>query len=382
MSIRDRINDLLHIIIVRHVLNAYNKKVENKFKERPELSRPVDSESTRKHLELYRKLGLPCSDKWLRLYSNLTGYVDYTYLPEDLYFACIERVLNDCNRAGFEAEDKNQLSIFVDKKFLPKTYLRFIRGVFMDEDYNVLQETDVDKILTTDNGALIGKIAVASLGGQGVTCYRYTQGQYVNNKDVVLTAEYIRKTFISYILQEKISQCEFGNKFNTHSVNTCRITTLRCPWDGNIVVTKAAMRMGVTEATVDNMASGGIGLGLGPNGELAEKAYSWIGMKQYNSHPSSGIVFKGEIHPYYKQMCEVVKELAARIPNYNLLSWDVIADANDEIKIIEVNQIGQGTDIHQFGYGSFFGQYTEKVVDWVAAHKQYDIFKHFRTFNY
>ena len=81
-------------------------------------------------------------------------------------------------------------------------------------------------------------------------------------------------------------------------------------------------------------------------------------------------------------MCDVVIDLAAKIPNYNLLSWDVIADVNGNIKIIEVNQIGQGTDIHQFAFGSFFGKYTEQVVDWVAAHKKYDYFKHFRTFNY
>lgn len=382
MSLRDTLNNVLHPIIVRHVMKAYNKKVERKFRERPDLSKPIDAETTRKHLELFGRLGYPCSDKWLRLYSNLTGFVDYTYLPEDLYFTSIERVLNDCNRAGFEAEDKNQISVFVDKKYLPQIPLRFIRGYFMDEDYNVLLDTQVDKLLRTDLGDLIGKEAVASLGGQGVSCFKFVGGKYVNDNGVVLTSAWIRENQISYILQEKVTQCEFSAKFNPHSANTCRITTLRCPWDGKIVVTKAAMRMGVTEAAVDNMAAGGIGLGLGPNGELGEMAFSWLGMKRFDAHPSSGIVFKGEVHPYYKKMCDVVINLAAKIPNYNLLSWDVIADANGNIKIIEINQIGQGTDIHQFAFGSFFGKYTEQVVDWVAAHKKYDYFKHFRTFNY
>lgn len=382
MSLRDKLNDILHPIIVKHVMHAYNRKIEKKFKERPELARPVDTETTKKHLELFGRLGFPCSDKWLRLYSNLTGYADYTYLPEDLYFGCIERVLNDCNRAGFEAEDKNQLSVFVDKKFLPKTLLRFIRGYFMDEDYRVLQDEEVDALLASDHGDLIGKVAIASLGGQGVSCYKFLDGVYVNDTGDQLSAKWIRDTKMSYILQEKVKQCEYGAKFNPHSANTCRITTLRCPWDGQIVVTKAAMRMGVTDAAVDNMASGGIGVGLGPNGELGEVAFSWLGMKQFDAHPSSGIVFKGEIHPYYEKMCNVVIELAAKIPNYNLLSWDVIADVNGDIKIIELNLVGQGTDIHQFAFGSFFGEYTEKVVDWVAAHKKYDSFKHFRTFNY
>ena len=363
-------------------MRAYNKKVERKFKENPRLRRKVDPEITQKHLNLYRRLGYPCSDKWLRLYCNLTGVKDYTYLPEDLFFGCIERVLNDCNRAGFEAEDKNLLSIFIERKFIPKIILRFIRGYFMDENYNVISDNKVNKILTENNGDLIGKVAVQSLGGQGVKCYKFIDGKYVSDNGTILTLKWISENHSSFILQEKIKQCSFGNDFNPYSANTCRITTLRCPWDGQIVVTKGAMRFGVTGAAVDNMASGGVAVGIGPNGELGEYAYSWKGMKRYEKHPSSGKIFKGQIHPYYEKMCEVVKNQALNIPNFNLLSWDVVADENGEIKIIEVNQIGQGTDIHQFAFGSFFGKYTEAVVDWVASHKKYDYFNHIRTFNY
>ena len=51
-----------------------------------------------------------------------------------------------------------------------------------------------------------------------------------------------------------------------------------------------------------------------------------------------------------------------------------------DIKIIELNLGGQGTDVQQFAFGSLFGKYTEPLIKWVSEHKQYDTFHHFRSF--
>ena len=161
-----------------------------------------------------------------------------------------------------------------------------------------------------------------------------------------MTGSWIEKISDSYVVQEKLEQCEFANKFNSYSVNTCRITTLRCPWNGAIVVAKAGMRFGVSQAAIDNLSSGGIATGLSEYGELGKFAFDDLCVKKY------------EIHPYYQKMCEVVKLCASKIPNFNLISWDVIADSNGNIKIIELNLGGQGTDVQQFAFVSLFGKYT------------------------
>lgn len=374
------INRFLHTLMVKRVLKAYNKKVERRLAARADLQKTLDAETTSKHLALWGRLGLPCSDKWLRLYTNLTGESDYTYLPEDLFFARIERVLNNCDRAGAEAEDKNLLPLFVDKKYLPKTYVRFIRGIYYDEDYAVLTPQQADDILHCDHGRLIGKQAVDSLGDHGVMAFGFKQNEYVSSDGIVLTAQWIKSQGESYVVQALVEQCAFSKQFNPHSANTCRITTLRCPWNGEVVVCKAAMRFGVTEAAVDNMASGGIATGMSADGELGAHAYSWNGMRKYDRHPTTGIPFKGQKHPLFGKMCEVVISQSKHIPNFNLMSWDVIADKNDNVVIIELNLTSQGTDVHQFAFGSFFGAYTEQVVDWVAAHTELDTFKHLRSF--
>ncbi|WP_455635308.1 sugar-transfer associated ATP-grasp domain-containing protein, partial [Parabacteroides sp.] len=302
------------------------------------------------------------------------------YLPEDVFFCIIERTLNDCDRADGDIEDKNYLNLYVDKKHLPKTYVRFVRGVFFDEDNDYLSNSDVNKILSLDKGALIGKIASGSSGGHGVEAFVFKEGRYQSKTGVVLTAEWIKSNFQTYIIQEKLIQCEFSAQFNPYSANTCRITTLRCPWNGEIVVTKAAMRFGVTDAAIDNMSSGGISLGMGKKGELGSFAYSWEGMRKFDVHPSSHIPFKEQIHPHYNKMCDVVIGYAKKILNFNLISWDVIVDKNGEVKIIEVNLVSQSCAIHQLGFGSFFGEYTEPLIGWISENKQYDSFKHFRTF--
>ena len=380
MTLSQRINKFLHPRMEKRVWNAYQKKVERKFKERPDLAQPVDAEATAKHLELYGRLGMKCSDKWLRLYSNLTGYVDYTYLPEDVYYCCIERVLNECNRSGFEAEDKNILAIYVDKQYLPKTHLRFIRGIFYDADFNYVSYANANEILSQDHGPLVGKVAAESLEGNSVESYKYTDGKgYVSNKGHELTAEWISQHCFTYILQEYVDQCDFSKAFNEGSVNTCRMVTLRCPWNGEIVLTKASMKFGVSDVVADNMAQGGIAVGLSRTGELGAKAYSWKGMKSFDKHPTSGLVFAGMKHPYYDKMADVLVKMAARIPNFNLLAWDVVVDKDENVHILECNQTGLGQDINQFAFGSLFGDYTEPLIDWVAEHKQYNTFKHYRT---
>ena len=380
MRYTDKMNDWIHPLMVRWVLRGYAKKLQRRVKSRPELANKVDSEATKKHLDLYSRLGLPCTDKWLRFYSNLTGVVDYTYLPEDLYAARIERVLNNCQRAESEAEDKNLLSKFVDKQYLPQTYLRFIRGLYFDSDYHCISRKEAEGILAHNNGSVIGKVASDSFGGHDVMAFVYEGGHYISREGIVLTCDWIEENTQNYIVQEQIKQCEFAAKFNNNSVNTCRITTLRLPWSGEMIVTKAAMRFGITKSAVDNLSSGGIAVGMSKNGELGSVAFSYKDMKPYTIHPSSRIVFKGLIHPYYEDMCKVVKQQACKFPNFNIMSWDAVADENGNIKILEVNLVTQSTDFEQFAFGSFFGENTEKIIEWVADHLKYDNFKHFKTF--
>ena len=379
MRITNAINRMIHPMMVNYVLRKYQKKMTWCRRRHPELFKPVDKALTDRHLNLWGKLGLPCSDKWLRFLSNISGIADYRYAPEDLVFARVERILNDCERGGREAEDKNQFDLYVDLNDQPRTILRYIRGMFYDEEHNFLSESQARSIIGRDCGDLIGKVCVNSLGGHGISAFSYRKGKYVSSKGVDLTLEWIKSNSQSYILQEKVEQCGFSAQFNTSSANSCKIVTLRCPWDGKIEVVKAGMRFGVTNDVFDNLSSGGISVAVSTDGELGKTAYNWYKADPFPEHPLSHVKFAGQRHPFFPKMKELACHYAAKVHNMNMLSWDMLADKNGNVKILEVNATSQSHDWLQFDFGALFGDYTEKVVDWCAAHLDYDRFAHFRT---
>lgn len=379
MRISERINALIHPLMMNYVCRKYNRKMRWCEKRHPELFKPIDREITKKHVELWGRLGLPCSDKWLRFLSNISGIADYRYAPEDLVFSCVERILNDCERGGHEAEDKNQFDLYVDLNDQPRTFLRYIRGSFYDEEHCFVSESMAKSILQRNNGDLIGKVCVNSLGGHGISAFSFQNGGYMSSQGDFLTTDWIKSVSHSYILQEKVEQCNFSKKFNPSSANSCKLVTLRCPWNGEIKVVKAGMRFGVTSDVFDNLSSGGISVAVSTEGELGKTAYNWYKADPFPEHPSSHIPFRGQVHPYFGKMKELACKYARRVHNMNMLSWDMIADKGGNIKILEVNATSQSHDWLQFDFGALFGDYTEDVVAWCAAHKEFDKFNHFRT---
>lgn len=379
MKLTDRINRALHPLMARYVCRAYNRKMKWCKKRHPELFKPIDEETTRRHLELWGRLGLPCSDKWLRFLSNISGIVDYRYAPEDMIFARVERILNDCERGGREAEDKNQFNLYVDIEDQPRTVLRYIRGTFFDEEHHFVSEKAAKSLLETNVGDLIGKVCVNSLGGHGISAFSFQKGGYVSNRGEALTLDWIKASSHSYVLQEKVEQCEFSAQFNPSSANSCKVVTLRRPWDGTISVVKAGMRFGVTSEVFDNLSSGGISVAVSNGGQLGRTAYNWYKADPFIEHPASHVKFEGLVHPYFEAMKTMACRYAERVPNMNMLSWDMLADKDGKVKILEVNATSQSHDWLQFDFGPLFGEDTDALIDWCVAHRSFDTFAHLRS---
>lgn len=378
MNMSARINKILTPVLKKRLCRKFNAKMIPCMRNHQELFRKVDPETTAKFKSLWSRLVPVKDDMWLRFFCNLSGIKDYRYMPEDIYLTQVERILNDTNRVGGEAEDKNQYSLFIDREHQPRFLVRFIRGMFFDEDYKFLSDGNVSEILSKDNGPLIGKVAVGSGGGHGVKGLFYQGRGYFDKEGSQITAEWIRRNFDSYVIQEKIKQCDFSAQFNPYSANTCRIMTFRRPWDGVTCVAKAGMRFGAKSEVFDNLSSGGICVCLDSEGRLSKIGRTWYHMDQWDKHPVSGVVFEGKQHPYFKEMCRLACKYAAHIPNFNLISWDMVADEDGIVKILEINETSQSSDWVQYDFGPFFGDLTERVVDWCVENRHFDNFKHIR----
>lgn len=363
MYLPETINKYLHDLMAYRVMRSYKLKAKRIEREHPELFKSVDSALSDKHRALWSKVGLRCDDRWLRFFVNLTGIPDYTFCPADIFYARVERVLNDCNQAGYGPEEKNDLLNYLPRGYEPETIVRFVRGVFFDGEGNWLSKDQVRERL---RGEFIGKPCRAS-GGSGVE---------LRND---LTPEWIMAHGgESYVVQKKIEQCAFAAQFNPFSINTVRMVTMRCPWNGEIVVCRSIMRIGVSNAVVDNMSKGGLCVCLGDDGQFARFAYDYNG-KKYEMHPVSMLTFAGLAHPGYAKMVEAAKKAHSRIMAFNLLSFDLVERADGSICIVEVNATSQGIIQVQYGFGGLFGENSERVVDWCARHVDLDRFSHFRT---
>jgi hypothetical protein len=349
--------------MVAYVRYAYYRKSRNVEKKHPELFVSVGQELSSKHRSLWRLVGLPCGDRWLRLHVNLTGINDPTFCPEDIFFARIERILNDCDEAGHGPDDKSKLFQFVPKENRPETVVRYVRGNFFDGDNRWLNCDEAARIL---KGEFIGKPCRSS-GGNGVELRNDLSPEWIecHGGD-------------AYEVQKKIKQCDFTAQFNKSSVNTIRMMTMRCPWNGEIVVCRSMLRMGVSDAVIDNMMKGGLCVCVGDKGQLGKYAYDYDG-KRFEAHPVSGLTFAGMVHPGYMKMVEKAKEIHSKILAYNLLSFDFVQRDDGSICVIEINATSQGITQLQYDFGGLFGEYTEKVVDWCANHCQFDKFNHIRT---
>lgn len=363
MRLTDYINSLVHPVMVWRVMHAYAKKSRRVERKYPNLFRPVDTELSQKHKALWSKIGLKSGDRWLRLHVNLTGIEDYTFCPEDIFFSRIERILNDCNQGGYGPDDKCNLYRYIPKENEPETILRFVRGCFFDGKGLWINRETAAKLL---KGEFVGKPCHSS-GGNGVELRRD------------LTPEWIEKHGgDSYIVQKKIEQCGFTAQFNKYSINTIRMMTMRCPWNGKLVVCRSMLRMGVGDAVIDNMMKGGLCVCVGNKGQLGKYAYDYDGMR-FERHPVSGLTFQGMIHPGYDKMVQTALSIHEGILDYNLLSFDLVQREDGSICVIEINATCQGITQLQYDFGGLFGEHSEKVIDWCSNHCKYDSFKHVRT---
>ena len=147
MKLTDRLNKFIHPWMAKRVMRAYDKKSRRVEITHPELFKHVDAGLSEKHRLLWSRTGLKSGDRWLRLHVNMTGLQDYTFCPEDIFFARIERILNDCNQSGYGYEEKNSLFHYVPRENEPDVVLRYVRGNFFDVECNWLNRSQAAELL-------------------------------------------------------------------------------------------------------------------------------------------------------------------------------------------------------------------------------------------
>ena len=168
---------------------------------------------------------------------------------------------------------------------------------------------------------------VDELNGNGIIfldCKRITEEEI--SSIVKLTAK--RK----YILEEKIGQSKSIAAFHPRSLNTLRLVTFKD--DRNVEVTSAILKIGTGNSKTDSFASGGLLVHVSAEGVCDTHAYNHK-EECYETHPDSGIQFRGFMLPFWDEICEAVRSAAIKAAPAIFVGWDVTVGDNGEVYIIE-----------------------------------------------
>lgn len=160
-----------------------------------------------------------------------------------------------------------------------------------------------------------------------------------------------------FIFQPVIENHSLIKALNPTTLNTLRIVTCRTRtgeyelWDPGMV------RIGRSNAVVDNFAKGGIGVGITEDGKLKKYGYSHdkdLNYTKQEQHPDTNLVFDGWKIPFYEDAVELIKKAHRLFPLLQTIGWDV-AITEDGPVLVEGNHdwdIEMLQVVHQKGYAS------------------------------
>jgi hypothetical protein len=200
------------------------------------------------------------------------------------------------------------------------------------------------------NSIMIKKTYASSSGSKIFKLFRY-----INDIDPAIMEELFSEVHKSeFLFQETIKQHPDLNVLNDSCLNTIRIDSF-IDSQGKIDIISAYLRMSISNCHVDNISSGGCGIGVDiQTGKLKKYGYGLVqtcGVEILTQHPLSKTIFEDFTLPYFTQVKELVVKAASLVPSLRLVGWDVAIGESGPV-LIEGNSDydTSGNDLADEGY--------------------------------
>jgi hypothetical protein len=232
----------------------------------------------------------------------------------------------------------------------PRDFFHRIDGQYLNADLGGIDLAKVEEISNQINYPVILKPNKDTYGGMDVNI--------VNSAGELLKLAREREDFV---VQEKIQQHDFFNKFNPESLNTIKVFLYRSVKDNKLHVLSMALRMG-KNGRLDNETSGDIITFIRNNGYLNDYAVDKFGTK-YMSHPNTGIKFDCKI-PELEELKALSLKVGSKVFYSRVFALDACYDKEGNWRIIELNTYGQSIRFSQYAGQPFFGEFTDEVIDY------------------
>lgn len=285
--------------------------------------RPLLTRQERRRIRAYarRALGSRRHRHWLYLYTLVHGGFREGWLPDDVYGL---RVLPRVNMSYRDISGAKSLTgRLLGAAELPDLVHR-IHGAWYGRDLEPLDAGEVLERLfpeASEHEAILK--GEASNQGRAITVVD-REGFAALDLDRIGDA----------VVQRRIRQHPFFEAIVAGCTATVRVTTVNRA--GQVRLVGSYLRVGrsgdryLRAARLLRVAV------IDSDGSLAEDAFApdWSRMRV---HPDSGFIFEGARLPAYADMVETCRRLHARVPQFTIVGWDVIADEEGRVVLLEWN---------------------------------------------
>ena len=294
--------------------------------------------------------------RWSRFYKAFCGYFDERFIPSTVYNGLLERTMNLGKFSSF-LQHKGEFRLFVKQEHRCATIFSNINEKLYDDEMNLLTKHMVLQMLhARKEDMIVVKPSSGSGGGRGVRMFSHKDITFSNFDEILGTND--------YIVQDVLREGEDLNRFNRDTVNTIRLLSLNL--NGRVSVLSAFLRMGREGLLLDNLSSGGILVGIKPDGYLHDYAVDKNLNKYYVS--PSGISFRGTKLYSYSLVRDYAFHHHKDFPLANLIAWDFAIDEKGNVVVLEINLDSGEIQFHQMFNGPLFGDRTQEVIDYIKCH--------------
>ena len=281
----------------------------------------------------------------------------YGFAPDEFVYYELDRIPLEEKKTYITDLDRKMMqyimSDFKDLQYVfdkAATYEKFGRYYQRDE-ISVASSADFEAFreFAGKHEDLVIKQVSASCG-QGITIEKVNRDDLRKQFDTILARG-------KCSIEERIVQSDVIARFNESSVNTLRVIMFNT--QHGIVIGPCFFRTGRAGAVVDNGGAGGIFVGVDRNTGVLDTDGHDEYMNRYETHPTSGVRYKGFQLPDWDRCIALVREMGALVPKIGYIGWD-LAYTDKGWVLVEAN--GGSQFLCQICYHKGFKPEVERYI--------------------
>lgn len=272
-------------------------------------------------------------------YKQLTDEQLLDYVPTYYFHKNIEQHHKGIDTIKYG--DKLTQALLFEEREIPTAKVIAVVRKGTCIDLSGTQHLDLREIISSclfsESNKLFFKPS-GNCGGDGILVLKRVNDTFLVNGECISSIEEFIDTLsptYTYIVEEKIIQCQQLSEINPSSVNTLRVVVQA--EQGKMMIKSCILRMGRSGKEVDNSAQGGISINVNvDNGCFSPSATAEHGAGFIPQHPDTMYRFSGNGILNWSEVKKQIEQIANKLIDFKDIALD-IAITEDKVILVEFN---------------------------------------------